>query len=41
MLVLSRSMRISVPFPYALISTASLSICSSVRPGLRLIIFRS
>lgn len=39
--VLSRSMRISVPFPYARMSTASLSICSSVKPGLRLIIFRS
>lgn len=39
--VLSRSMRISVPFPYARISTASLSICSSVRPDLRLMIFKS
>lgn len=39
--VLSRSMRISVPFPYARISTASLSICSSVKPDLRLMIFRS
>ena len=41
LLVLSRSMRISVPFPYALISTASLSICSSVRPALGLMILRS
>lgn len=39
--VLSRSMRISVPFPYARISTASLSICSSVKPDLRLMIFKS
>lgn len=39
--VLSRSMRISVPFPYARISTASLSICSSVQPDLRLMIFKS
>jgi hypothetical protein len=30
-----------VPFPYARMSTASLSICSSVKPGLRLIIFKS
>lgn len=39
--VLSRSMRISVPIPYARISTASLSICSSVKPDLRLMIFSS
>lgn len=39
--ILSRSIRISVWLPYARISTASLSICSSVRPGLRLMIFRS
>lgn len=30
-----------MPFPYARISTASLSISSSVRPALRLMIFRS
>lgn len=30
-----------MPFPYARISTASLSICSSVKPGLRLTIFSS
>lgn len=40
-LILSRSIRISVPFPYARISTASLSISSSVRPALRLMIFKS
>lgn len=40
-LILSRSIRISVPFPYARISTASLSISSSVSPALRLMIFRS
>lgn len=40
-LVLSRSMRISVPFPYARISTASLSIWASVKPSLRLMIFNN
>ena len=39
--ILSRSMRISVWLPYALMSTASLSICSSVQPDLRLMIFSS